>query len=269
MDSNLEKMARTGYVAKGTVYGITGVLTFLAAFNMGGGQKAGKLQVMDFLEKQPFGNALLILIGLGLLCYACWRFIQSVQDPENIGQDTKGKVKRVAFFVSGLIYLGIAIYAVLQITNSGPSASSGGGGGGGGGGALSSVLTGQAGVYIFAIIGAGLVGASIFQLKKAFTGSFLKKFDYKSITEEKRRKIIKNTGHLGLIARGVVFGILAYFFIRAAVHSNTNEVKSTQDAFSFIQDSPMGSWLLGLVAAGFVCYAIYVVMMARYREFKG
>jgi hypothetical protein len=29
MDSKLKKMARTGYVAKGAVYGITGVLTFL------------------------------------------------------------------------------------------------------------------------------------------------------------------------------------------------------------------------------------------------
>ena len=89
MDSNLKKMARAGYVAKATVYGIMGVLTFMAAFNMGG-QKSSNLQVIEFLEKQPFGNALLVLIGLGLLCYSAWRFIQAIKDPENIGEDKEG-----------------------------------------------------------------------------------------------------------------------------------------------------------------------------------
>ncbi|MFZ0490033.1 MAG: DUF1206 domain-containing protein, partial [Salegentibacter sp.] len=97
---------------------------------------------------------------------------------------------------------------------------------------------------------------------------FLKKFDYESISEEKKRKIIKNTGYLGLIARGIIFGILSYFFVRAAVRSNTTDLKSTTDAFSFLQQSPAGSWLMGLVAAGFGCYAIYVFMMARYRKFQ-
>ncbi|MFZ0489259.1 MAG: DUF1206 domain-containing protein [Salegentibacter sp.] len=263
MDSRLEKMARTGFVAKATVYGITGVLTFLAAFDMGG-QKTGKLKVIDFLEKQPFGNALLILISLGLLCYAAWRFVQSFKDPENVGDDMKGKAKRVAFFISGVIYLALAVYAAMQLFNAGSS----GGGGSGGGGPLSSVLTGKAGVYIFAVIGISLALAGVFQVKKAFREEFLKKFDYESISEEKKRKIIKNTGYLGLIARGIIFGILSYFFVRAAVRSNTTDLKSTTDAFSFLQQSPAGSWLMGLVAAGFVCYAIYVFMMARYRRFR-
>lgn len=265
MDSRLEKMARTGFVAKATVYGITGVLTFMAAFNLGG-QKTGKLQVIQFLEKQPFGNALLILISLGLLCYAAWRFIQSVKDPENIGSDMKGKGKRTGFFVSGLIYLGLAVYAGMQLFNAG--SSSAGGSGGSSGGPLSSVLTSQAGVYIYAVIGISLALTGVFQFKKAFNEEFLKKFDYESISEEKKRKIIKNTGYLGLIARGIIFGILAYFFVRAAIKSNTTDIKSTTDAFSFLQQSPMGSWLMGLVAAGFVCYAIYVIMLARYRKFQ-
>ncbi|MDT0647704.1 DUF1206 domain-containing protein [Zunongwangia sp. F260] len=259
MDSKFKKMARIGYVAKGSVYAITGVLTFMAAFNLGG-QKTGKLQVIEFLEKQPFGNALLILIGLGLLCYAGWRFIQSISDPEDIGSDKKAKAKRTGFFVSGLIYLGLAVYAFMQLFTAGSS--------GGGGGQSSSFLAGQAGVYIFAIVGAALAVAGFFQIKKAYTNEFLKKFNYKSISEEKRRKTIKNTGYLGLIARGIILGILAFFFIRAAIESNTSDIKSTTDAFSFIQDSSYGSWLLGAVAAGLVCYAIYMFMMARYRQFQ-
>lgn len=256
MDSKLEKMARIGYVAKATVYGITGILTFMAAFNMGG-QKSSKLQIIEFLEKQPFGNALLILIGLGLLCYSAWRFIQSLSDPENIGDDKKGKGKRLAYFISAVIYLGLAGYSFMTLIN---AASSGGSSGNG--------LSGTLGVILFAVIGAGLAIAGIFQFKKAKTKEFLQDFGYDSISDEKKRKTIKNTGYLGLIARGVIFAILAYIFIRGALASNTSNMKGTTDAFSFLQESQYGSWLMGVVAAGFVCYSIYVFMLARYRKFK-
>lgn len=256
MDSKLKKMARVGYVAKATVYGITGILTFMAAFNMGG-QKSSKLQIIEFLEKQPFGNALLILIGLGLLCYAAWRFIQSLSDPENIGDDKKGKGKRVAYFISAVIYLGLSVYAFMTLIKAGSSGGSSGGG-----------LTGTLGVVVFAVIGAGLAIAGIFQFKKAKTKEFLQDFGYDSISDEKKRKTIKNTGYLGLIARGIIFGVLAYIFIRGALASNTSNMKSTTDAFSFLQESQYGSWLMGIVAAGFVCYSIYVFMLARYRKFK-
>lgn len=262
MDSKVKKLARAGYVAKAVVYGLIGILTFLAAFNMGG-QTAGQLQVIDFIEKQTFGNILLVLITLGLLSYSFWRFFQAFTDPENIGRDKKGKAKRVGFFISAVIYLGIAGYAVLQLTNAGASSGSGSGQSG-----MMSFLTGNAGVYIFTIIGIGLAATSFFQFKEAFSQEFLKKFDYKSITEEKRRKTIKNMGYLGIIARGIIFVILAFFFIRAAVEHNTGEIKSTSDAFSFLHESPMGSWLMGIVAAGMVCYSIYVFMMAKYRKFR-
>ena len=256
MDSKLKKMARAGYVAKATVYGIMGILTFMAAFNMGG-QKSGKLQIIEFLEKQPFGNALLVLIGLGLLCYAAWRFIQSLSDPENIGDDKKGKGKRVAFFISAVLYLGLSVYAFMALINAGSSGGSSGGG-----------LTGTLGVVVFAVIGGGLAVASFFQFKKAKTKEFLQDFGYDSISDEKKRKTIKNTGYLGLIARGVIFGILAFIFIKGALASNTSNMKGTTDAFSFLQESQYGSWLMGVVAAGFVCYSIYVYMLARYRKFK-
>ncbi|ADF52935.1 MULTISPECIES: DUF1206 domain-containing protein [Zunongwangia] len=259
MNSKLKKIARTGYVAKGSVYAITGILTFLAAFNMGG-QKAGKFQALEFLEKQSFGNAILIVMGIGLLCYVIWRAIQVFQDPENIGSDKKGKVKRAAFGVSALIYLALAVSAFMKVINAGGSSGSGSQSPG--------FMTGQVGVFIFAAIGIAVIGAGINQIKKAYTKSFLSKFDYKSISEEKRRKTIKNTGLMGLIARGVIFFILGYFFIRAAIESNTSEIKSTTDAFSFLQDSSYGQYLLGAVAAGLVCYGIYMFMMAKYRKFK-
>ncbi|MDO1498990.1 DUF1206 domain-containing protein [Winogradskyella maritima] len=109
MDDKIKKVAYTGFIAKGAVYGITGILAFLAAFNLGG-SKAGKFQVIEFLEKQPFGKVLLALLGIGLICYALWRFIQSIQDPENIGTDNKGLVKRVSFSLADSFIWGSAFF---------------------------------------------------------------------------------------------------------------------------------------------------------------
>lgn len=264
MDDKIKKVAYTGYAAKGAVYAITGVLAFMTAFGMGG-QKAGKLQIIEFLEKQAFGKVILAVLGIGLVCYALWRFIQSIQNPEGIDDDTKGTVKRISFFISGLIYLGLGIFAIVDIFRN-PSSGSGSGGGGG----SSSLLSGDTGKYIFMAVGLALAGKAIYQFIKAYKGDFLKKFQIKSITDGSKRKFIKNMGYAGLVARGVLTGIIAYFFLKAGFGiggTGSEEVKGTSEAFSFIQQNSSGPWLLGLVAAGLVCYGIYMFTMARYRQF--
>ena len=266
MDSKIKKVARTGFVAKGVVYGITGILTFMAAFNMGG-KKAGRLQVLEFLDKQTFGNILLILMGVGLASYATWRFIQSISDPENIGDDTKGKAKRTAFFLSGSLYLGLAVLAVLRVINA--SGGSGTGSSGSNSAQQSSFLASETGLVIIGIVGAGIVIAGIFQFVKAYKNDYYKKFDLMSLNEEKKRESIKKTAEFGLSARGVIFLIIGFFALKAAFNSNPSKIKSTTEVFSFIQDSSYGAWLLGVVAAGFVAYAIYMFLMAKYRKFRG
>lgn len=262
MNDTTKKIARTGFVAKGTVYAITGILTFMAAFNMGG-QKAGKLQVLEFLDKQTFGNILLILMGIGLACYAAWRFIQSVKDPENIGNDSKARAKRAAFFISGILYLGFAVLAVMRVVGSRGSGSGSSGSSTG----QSSFLASETGLLLLGVIGAGIIIAGIFQIVKAYKNDYQKKFDLSSLSEEKKRKSIKNTAKLGLSARGVILLIIGYFALQAAINSNPSEIKSTSEAFSFIQESSYGAWLLGAVAAGLICYAIYMFLMAKYRRF--
>lgn len=261
MDNKIKNMARIGFVAKGTVYAITGVLTFMAAFNMGG-QKTGKVQVLDFLDKQTFGNILLILLGIGLAAYATWRFVQATKDPENIGDDNKGKAKKAGFFISGLIYLGLAVMAVMRVLNAGSGSSSGSA-------QKSSFLASESGLILIGLAGAGIIIAGIFQFIKAYKNDYTKKFDLTSLAEEKRRKSIKNTAKFGLSSRSIIFVIIGYFALKAAFTADPSKIKTTTEAFSFIQDSSYGAWLMGLIAAGLVAYAIYMFLMAKYRRFQG
>lgn len=259
MNNNIKNIARTGLVAKGTIYAIIGILTFLAAVNMGG-EKAGKFKVLDFLEKQTFGNILLILIGLGFLCYSFWCFFQSIKDPENIGDDKKGKVKRAAKFISGLLYLGFGAVAFLNAFGSSQ--------GSGSSGKKSSLLATDFGLIALGIVGLIIIGVGIYQFTKIKKDKFKEHFSAKALSEEKRRKTIFNTAYLGLTSRGIIFLIIGFFAVKAAISSDPEKIKTTTDAFSFLEQSSYGAWLLGIVAIGLVAYAIYTFMLAKYRRFN-
>jgi len=257
MDDTIKKIARTGYVSKGVVYTITGILALNAAVGLGRSSE-GKLGVIEFLEKQPFGKVLLGLMGIGLLCYAFWRFFQSIKNPENIDGDAKGTGKRIGFFLSGLVYAGLGAYAIYQIFG----ASSGGGG------SKAGMIPREFLPYIFYAVAMGLALKSIFQLVKAYKGDFLSKFQLDTISNISTRSIVKYVGYAGLVARGIIVGIVAYFFFNAASTASAEKVKGTKEAFSFLRQNSEGAWLVGLVAFGLICYGAYMFMMAGYRRFK-
>ncbi|CAN5134029.1 hypothetical protein BH23BAC2_BH23BAC2_06880 [soil metagenome] len=262
MDSNLKIIARIGYVAKGTVYGLAGILTLLAAFNLGA-EKTDQLRVLDFLKEQTFGNILLGILGAGLFCYSAWRFIQSISDPESIGTDKKAKIKRIAFFISGCIYFGLAVLSFYRIFSNRNSSGSGDTV------SQSPWLASDSGLIVLGIVGTAFIGTGIYQFVRIYKKDFVKKFQLKSMKDEKLRMTIYNTAYMGMGSRGVIFLIVGYFALHAAWTSNTSDIKTTMDAFKFLEDSPHGVWLLGIVAAGLVCYAVYMFIMTKYRKFKG
>ncbi|TDS15207.1 uncharacterized protein DUF1206 [Maribacter caenipelagi] len=262
MNNKIKKVALIGYSAKGVVYAMTGVLTFLTTINMGG-QKAGKLSTIDYLEEQSFGASIVIVLGLGLLCYALWRLLQGIMDPENIGTEPKNIVKRIGFTISGIIYAGLGLIAIIDaldiilLTGNGNSKSS--------------ILSGTSGSIIFVIIGTGLALKGTYQFIKAYKGDFLEKFQIGSISSINKRKYIKKIGYAGLISRGIVTSIVSYFFITAGMNlrgTSSQKLKGTSEAFSFIQEQVYGRWLLGIVALGLVCYGLFMFSTAAYRKYN-
>lgn len=262
MNSNIKMMAKTGYIAKGSVYGLIGILTFLAAFNLGG-EKSDQLQILDFLRQQTFGNLILLVLGAGLLCYSAWRFIQSILDPERESTDKKGLVKRAAFFVSGCIYLGLAVLAFWKVIDWQTSPDAGNSGGT----IQSAVFSNDLGLIGLGAVGIIIICTGIYQFIRIYKQSFREKFDLE-VMGDKRKKTVVNTAYIGMTSRGVIFIIMGFFALTAAINADPSEIKTTRDAFSFLHDSSYGSWIMGFVAAGFAGYAIYMFMMAKYRFFR-
>lgn len=255
--SALRKIARTGYIAKGVIYAVIGSLTFMAAINLGG-EKAGKEEVLAFIEKQHLGSTLLLLLAIGLFCYAIWRFAQALVDPQSKnGNKSKNKGQRFALFLSGVSYAGLAGISVLR---AGGTAS-------GSGIKNSSILTTEKGLWILAAIGLIFAGRGIYQITRLFKTNFNKKFDFESMTDEKKRKIIKNSAYMGMTSRAIIFLIIGFFALKAAITTNLSEIKNTSEVFRFIETSTWGSFQLGMISVGFIGYAIYMFLSAKYRSF--
>ncbi|MCU1682262.1 MAG: hypothetical protein JWQ81_3001 [Amycolatopsis sp.] len=70
----VERLGLTGYVAKGAVFAIVGVLTAIAAFSSNAGKAGGLDAALRTLAAQPFGPYLLVVVALGLAAFGVYCF---------------------------------------------------------------------------------------------------------------------------------------------------------------------------------------------------
>lgn len=52
---------------------------------------------------------------VGLLGYSAWRFVQAIKDTDGHGNEAKGIVVRASLLISGLIHLGLAVWATSKL----------------------------------------------------------------------------------------------------------------------------------------------------------
>ncbi|WP_077622778.1 DUF1206 domain-containing protein [Sediminibacillus massiliensis] len=252
----IRRYGRIGNMAKGTVFVLIGLLSFMAAAGIGG-QTTGTSGMFRSLASIPLGEVVIWLIGIGLIGYIVWIMIKIVKDPDQHGSDWKGKIIRASYTVSGLLYGGIAFQAIKIAMHAGSS------GGGSQQTITAKVLSQPFGQWIIAIIGAGIIVTGISQLISVITGKFMNRFK-KSEMNEHERHLAKNAGIIGLISRGIVFGLIGFFLIQTAINSNPEQTKGLDGALSELAQKPFGQWLLGGVAIGLILYGIFEIIRGRY-----
>lgn len=255
----LETFARVGYTAKGIVYIVVGVLAAQVALGTGGATEGAQGALRE-IATAPFGQTLLALTALGLACYAIWRLVRAALDPDQEGTDAKGVAKRIGYAVSGLVNLGLALFAAQLLFGTG---------GDDGSSRVewtARVMRQPFGLWLVGIAGAIVIGVGLYHFYRAFNATFMEKYKAGEM-DATTRKWAKRVGQWGLSARGVVFVIIGIFLIQAAVQADPNETGGLGEALATLAQQPYGPWLLGVVALGLVAYGIYCFSYARYRRF--
>jgi hypothetical protein len=77
---------------------------------------------------------------------------------------------------------------------------------------------------------------------------------------------IGRLGLVGLSARGVAFGIIAWFLAKAAYEYDAKEAVSLGGALAKLASATAGDALLGVVAVGLLVFGVFCLAQARYRD---
>jgi len=254
----LERLGRVGFAAKGIVYLVIGVLAIRAAFDTGG-ETSGPQGALATIAQQPIGRTLLWVVAAGLVGYALWRFVQAIRDTDGKGTDAKGLVFRVGYAVSGVIHVSLAL-AAARIARGGAAND----------GAQQRDLTAElmsqpAGTWLVVLVGLVVLGVAVQQFRRAYTASFQKHLRSGEMdADEERWAVI--SGRVGYAARGVTFAIIGTFLAIAGWRADPSQAKGLGEALQTLEAQPFGPALLALVGLGLVCYAVFQLVLARYRR---
>jgi fumarate reductase subunit D len=252
-----EWLARAGFVARGLIYVIIGILAIKLAVGAGG-QTTNQEGALKTIAQQPFGKVLLILVAIGLAGYALWRLSHALlgQGPE--GSDSG--LDRLAALGSGIVYAGLCAIAVEILLGSGSS---------GGSGSTQKTTAGvfgwPGGTWLVGLAGAALIGIGLYQGYRGLSKDFLKDSKTEQMSP-RMRNWIEWIGTFGHLARMVVSGLVGVFLIKAAIDYNPNKAVGLDGALAKTVHAPYGPFLLALVAAGLIAFGVYSLSDARYRR---
>jgi hypothetical protein len=254
----VEWLGRIGLAAKGLSFAIIAVIAIRVALADAGNteDRPGALRA---LADEPLGRELLIALAAGFAAYALWRFVQAFLDRDHEGNDIKGLGKRATFVGRGLIYGGLSLSAMSVLLGDG------GGSGDEEDRATAGVLEAPAGRWFVIAVGAAIGGVALYNGYRAVTRKFEEKLRMHELGPGTRRAVLA-VGVLGHLARFVVFGIVSWFLIKAALDFDPKEAVGLDGALAQVARQPYGDWLLFAVAAGILAYGVYAAVESRYRR---
>jgi Domain of Unknown Function (DUF1206) len=256
----VERLGIFGWLAKGVLYLVMAILALQVALGVRGGETADQQGALQEVADQPFGSVLLGLLAAGLAGYGLWRLLDAALARSH---DASDGVERVGHALSGLIHLGLAVVAVrLLVGQAGKNGND-----------QASTLTAKlldlpAGRWLVGLLGVVVAGVGLYFVKEGLDRSFLQELDL-SGAGSGERTLVERTGLVGNVARGVVFAVLGWFLVRAAVQYDPAEAKGLDGALRTLADRPYGPFLLGAVAVGLAIYGAFAMLSARHRRPPG
>lgn len=264
---SIVKFGRIGWVAKGLVYGLTGLLALVLGIHAARGtsdsnDEASTTGAIARIAESSFGAALLIVVTAGLVVYALWRLFSVVLPAEN---DMMSWVTRGGYLVSALTYLVLAWTAITFVRHPGKPAD----------GEDSRVesftrdLMGRRfGREAVVAIGVLLIVIAAVFVWKAVSASFTKQLLPGDVGPVSDRMIVI-LGRIGWVARAGMMALIGFFLARAAVRFDPEEAQGLDGSLRQATASTAGTILVIAVGVGLLVYGVFCAVSAPKRRLIG
>lgn len=254
-------LAIYGCISTGLIYlgiGIVAILSFLKIRD--GGADEGSL--LAVLNNSTLGYILVCIILLGTVSYISWRIYESITDPYRYGKDRKGISLRAAIAFSTIpdaliVYSAVtALFGTSTANEDGrPTALREG---------VTAILERNGGEAMIITVGLIVSITAIVQFIYGVTKGYKERLDIGHLRKP-LRNFIYFLGLTGYCARGVILGIIGFFFIKGGFTGNAQHVVNTDKAFDFIGDHVGHAWFI-VIAIGTICYGIFMCWFGVYYD---
>ena len=247
------RLVRLGYLAKGLIYSLIGVLALRLALGMRGGRLTDPSDVLMTLLQQPFGRMLLIGIGIGIVAYAAYYLFEAIADLRRLGGGLKGWfhrsltiIKAVAYGTIGIEALNIALF---NHRSSGDAEDS-----------ARLVMRFPFGEVLLVLVGLGIAVYGVSQLKMAWEGRADDDLDADRVRRE--AKWIFALGRIGTTARGVILIGMGVTLLWSGLQERPSNADGYREVMATIAE--VNPWLLAAMGIGVLCFGLFQLCHTRY-----
>jgi hypothetical protein len=270
--SSLVSVARVGWVAKGVVYILLGVLALPIAFQGpghddggSGGDQASQTGAVARLAESSFGALALWIVATGLLLYALWRLTSIVLPAEN---SAKAWLTRAGYAVSALVYLALAWSAVSFARHVGSSSAQDKSEDAKVERITRDLMERSGGRWLIGLVGIVIVCVGVFFVIRGVRASFRDELEHGGVGPVSHESIV-TLGRIGWVGRGLMMAVVGWFVTRAAVRFQPDEAKGMDGALREVTGSTAGSLLVGFVALALIVYGAFCVISAPRERLVG
>lgn len=254
----LERAERLGYVVRGLLYGLMGLLALEVALGVGGravDQRGGLL----FLTQDGTGKVILAACVVGLAAYSIWGFVRAIFDPWRRGTSPPGLVQRLAYAWSGVAYAVLVLFGLQLLVGSTnvdarqDSVQA----------LVAGLLRRPAGGWLTVGAGALAIAGGLAQIVEAWRAGFRRDLKRQQMTRAERQAS-DLLGRFGFLGRGFTFLVVGWFLVQAGLHRDPGEAHGYGGAFIVMLSQPFGRELLGLTALCFIALGLHSFAYARW-----
>jgi hypothetical protein len=253
----MSALARAGLAARGVIYALIGIIAIQLALGISRRQ-AENSGALRLVAATPFGSVLLWLLVVGFAGLTMWRLSEATWGAN--GRDGHKASQRLLHLFKAVLY-GFITYGILKYAlGLGAPISTN---------KQSADLTATAfkypgGRFAVGIAGIIIVVVGVYLAYQAYQATFMRDMRMGTASPT-TRNAVRRLGQAGGVARGAVFSTVGVFLVVAAIQAKPGKAKGIDAALVALAKTPLGPWLLGLVAVGLVLFGVYSLCEARWR----